>query len=491
MACGSRKATGPVSGEERNGVMMQFFEWYLPCDHSLWNRLSSGEADNLAAAGVTALWLPPATKGAFGDQGTGYAVYDLYDLGEFDQKGSIPTKYGTKDEYIRAVQACHAAGIKVYADVVLNHKIGADGSEDIDCVEYSNSNRTLPVSGEENIKAWTVFDFKGRAGKYSDFVWNSGCFDGVDWDERHRKNAIYLIKGHSWQQEVDESENGNYDYLMGADIDFDRPYVVEELTRWGEWYMKTTGVDGVRLDAVKHIKAEFYRNWLPKMRSIIGADAFAVGEYWHKDVRALENYLAEVEGEMSLFDVPLHFNFFAASQDGAGYDLRRIFDGSLTAENPVHSVTFVDNHDTQKGQALESCVGMWFKPHAYAMTLLREAGYPCVFYGDYYGIPHDNQPPMKAVLDILLSVRRDYAYGLQTDYPDNAHGIGWTRAQSGLAVVLSSKYNQAIRMNVGVQRAGKVYADVLGNRTEEIVIDKDGWGSFTAKDGYVSVWLPR
>ena len=46
-------------------------------------------------------------------------------------------------------------------------------------------------------------------------------------------------------------------------------------------------------------------------------------------------------------------------------------------------------------------------------------------------------------------------------------------------------------MNVGVQRAGKVYADVLGNRTEEIVIDKDGWGSFTAKDGYVSVWLPR
>ena len=89
-----------------------------------------------------------------------------------------------------------------------------------------------------------MFDFKGRAGKYSDFVWNSGCFDGVDWDERHRKNAIYLIKGHSWQQEVDESENGNYDYLMGADIDFDRPYVVEELTRWGEWYMKTTGVDG-------------------------------------------------------------------------------------------------------------------------------------------------------------------------------------------------------------------------------------------------------
>lgn len=43
---------------------------------------SDGEAKSLAEAGFSALWLPPATKGTFGDQGVGYAVYDTYDLGE-------------------------------------------------------------------------------------------------------------------------------------------------------------------------------------------------------------------------------------------------------------------------------------------------------------------------------------------------------------------------------------------------------------------------
>ena len=50
-------------------------------------------------SGITDVWLPPAYKAASGKQDAGYGVYDLYDLGEFDQKGSIETKYGTKDEY--------------------------------------------------------------------------------------------------------------------------------------------------------------------------------------------------------------------------------------------------------------------------------------------------------------------------------------------------------------------------------------------------------
>ena len=50
------------------------------------------------------LWLPPAYKGADGAEDSGYTVYDLYDLGEFDQKGSVRTKYGTKDEYVAAIK---------------------------------------------------------------------------------------------------------------------------------------------------------------------------------------------------------------------------------------------------------------------------------------------------------------------------------------------------------------------------------------------------
>ena len=110
---------------ERNGVMMQYFHWYTADDGSLWREVKAN-AKELAAAGITALWLPPAYKGLGGAKDVGYAVYDMYDLGEFDQKGSVRTKYGTHKEYLAAIEALHAAGIDVYADVVLNHRIGGD-----------------------------------------------------------------------------------------------------------------------------------------------------------------------------------------------------------------------------------------------------------------------------------------------------------------------------------------------------------------------------
>ena len=69
------------------------------------------------------------------------------------------------------------------------------------------------------------------------------------------------------------------------------------------------------------------------------------------------------------------------------FDMSKIFEGTLVKEFPNKAVTFVDNHDTEPGQALESWVLDWFKPLAYSLILLRKHGMPCVFYGDYYGIP--------------------------------------------------------------------------------------------------------
>ena len=85
-----------------NGVIMQYFEWYLETNQNLWNDISKN-AEKLARIGITALWLPPAYKGTGGKDEVGYGVYDLYDLGEFDQKGTIKTKYGSKEEYINCI----------------------------------------------------------------------------------------------------------------------------------------------------------------------------------------------------------------------------------------------------------------------------------------------------------------------------------------------------------------------------------------------------
>ena len=38
---------------------------------------------------------------------------------------------------------------------------------------------------------------------------------------------------------IRDRENGNYDYLMGADLDMDDPEVLAELDRWGAWYLQT------------------------------------------------------------------------------------------------------------------------------------------------------------------------------------------------------------------------------------------------------------
>ena len=75
--------------------------------------------------------------------------------------------------------------------------------------------------------------------------------------------------------------------------------------------------------------------------------------YWAADVNKLHRYITSTEGKISLFDVPLHYNFYNASND-PNYDMSKILEHTLVNENPCMAVTFVDNHDTQPGQALQS-----------------------------------------------------------------------------------------------------------------------------------------
>ena len=96
-----------------NKIMMQYFEWYLPNDKAFWRRVKE-EAKSIKEAGIDAVWLPPAYKGGQGMYDVGYSVYDLFDLGEFYQKGTVATKYGTKDEYLDAIRELHENDIKVY-----------------------------------------------------------------------------------------------------------------------------------------------------------------------------------------------------------------------------------------------------------------------------------------------------------------------------------------------------------------------------------------
>lgn len=113
-----------------NAVMFQAFHWFMAPKFSqssgrnLWSFLRD-EASYFHAAGIDAVWLPPASHGA-NAEGVGYDVYDHYNVGEFPLQGRQATRYGLRNELHEAVQAMQGAGLQVYADIVLNHKAGGE-----------------------------------------------------------------------------------------------------------------------------------------------------------------------------------------------------------------------------------------------------------------------------------------------------------------------------------------------------------------------------
>ena len=96
----------------QNQTLMQYFEWYLPHDGQHWTRLAE-DAQHLADLGISHVWMPPAFK-ATNEKDVGYGVYDLFDLGEFNQKGTVRTKYGFKEDYLQAIQALKAQGFNLW-----------------------------------------------------------------------------------------------------------------------------------------------------------------------------------------------------------------------------------------------------------------------------------------------------------------------------------------------------------------------------------------
>lgn len=173
--------------------------------------------------------------------------------------------------------------------------------------------------------------------------------------------------------------------------------------------------------------------------------------------------------------------------------------------------TFVLNHDTQPRYERDHHVipiSQWFVPLGYAIILLIDTtAYPCVFYGDLYGInspdpeqtPHLALPPScLGVLPRLMLARRLWAYGPGTRYFDDPVCLGFVRSGldcdssqgEGLAVILNiSTHYRHKRMFLGKAKRGKRLTDLLGFAWGEVQIDDEGWGEFPVGPRSVGVWL--
>jgi alpha-amylase len=185
-----------------------------------------------------------------------------------------------------------------------------------------------------------------------------------------------------------------------------------------------------------------------------------------------------------------------ASKQGRDYDLTKVFDGTLVRHNPLMAVTFVDNHDSQPGQSLESWVDDWFKPLAYALILLRKDGYPCLFYGDYFGNPGDAHGNHKLVshrklIDDFLQARAKFTHGDQHDYFDHPTCVGWLwsgdAAHPGALAVLMSTGDAGWK-KMQTFRPNQTFRDLTGHWPEPVTADENGEAEFRCPPGKVSVW---
>ena len=93
-------------------AMLQYF-------NLSWRELQ-GKIPEIAEAGYESLWVPPPTK-AGGGFSVGYDLFDRFDLGSKDQKGSVATRYGTEEEFLEFIKVAHRFGIWVYYDNIMNH----------------------------------------------------------------------------------------------------------------------------------------------------------------------------------------------------------------------------------------------------------------------------------------------------------------------------------------------------------------------------------
>ncbi|KAL1302682.1 hypothetical protein AAFC00_003045 [Neodothiora populina] len=498
----------------QNRTLFQAFEWHSGGQH--WTHLTR-ELPSLAEIGVTNIWLPPGCK-ANSPKGNGYDCYDLWDLGEFDQKWTKATKWGSRQELDDLIASAKGLGVGVIWDAVLNHKTAGDSTEECWAVEVDAEDRRQETSRPKKIEPWIHYNFPGRGDTYSPMKWHWQHFNGTDWDQHAQRHAIYKIidppetaprpgqsttrRPKGWAPDVDDL-HGNADYLMFSNIDHANPEVREDLMKWGQWMVRDVGVDGFRLDAVPHYSWNFARDWVCQVIKAAvqqRRDLLILGEYWMPNVAKIVRWVDNVGQGVKAIDAPLYMNFSKLSQSKFKLeaDLRRVYRDTLVAARPDNAVTMITSHDTQPGQTMATRIEPYFKMLAYAIMLLRKEGLPSVFYGDVYGTkgPHAEPRACDGKVPALVLCRKLYAYGKQADYFDSRSCIGWVRQGTwdktdGCAVVMSIQSAAKLTMFVGEEHAGQQWTDVLGNREEAVDINGSGYGNFPCSSKSVSVWVKQ
>ena len=387
--------------------------------------------------GVTALWLTPVVRNVWrsgydlGGWKSGYHGYWTQDWLDIDphlvSKKSLKGEAypdsveGRMEHYRDFVKLAHAKGIKVIQDVVINHAgpvfyYDADGDGVFDYSEKEEWIQPFKRDGFHdnakwiNIPKWNALRTQpdGKRKLLGVEVATQGTLSQLD--SFGRKGFSDDSLGKSDGEEVTCDFFSLRDYWTDPKGEhFDA--LVNEFVEIYHFYLTTLGVDGLRLDTVKHVHAEFWDAFTERLRKRLGpaaAEKLIFGEIYDGDPARLGKYTWRTdwrEKPEPALDSVLDFNFCFSAREylrkpGSDFGSPALLEKSLATRKAADSeqrpfynpnpgpdglnsqqkmITFIENHD---GLNRFRVAGVTEERNRLAQGLLMTLpGIPCLYYG--------------------------------------------------------------------------------------------------------------
>ncbi|MFZ5825672.1 MAG: alpha-amylase family glycosyl hydrolase [Bacillota bacterium] len=368
--------------------------------------------DYLKELGVTGIWLTPVVENQKGGY-HGYWATDFYKVDE---------NLGSMETLKRLVDEAHKREMKVFLDVVVNH--------------------TAPLH------PWVNDPSK------------------ANWF--HQEGGIT-----NWNDQK-QIENGK---LAGLpDLAQENPAVKQYLIEMSKWWIDQTGVDGFRLDTVRHVPTWFWEEYTKELHAH-KPGFFLMGEAWNGDLNYLKRYLNT--GLDSLVDFARLYAIQEVFARGADPSVLHATVSRQLQETPDKVwATFIDNHDLPRF-VTGSAPGGEKKQRLALAYLLTSPGMPILYYGTEVALPGgddpDNRRDMKfganpeqyAYTRALIKLRKEnpaFTRGTYTPVSRNPKVVSFVREHEGkrfLVAINNSAIEQPLDLT-GVLGEGERVHNLLG-----------------------------
>jgi pullulanase-type alpha-1,6-glucosidase len=348
------------SGNDRGGLAGdRMATGYDPADKGFYHggdlKGLLGKLDYIQGLGTTAIWLAPVFKnrpvqGSGANASAGYHGYWITDFTQVDPH------FGSRADLVRLVQAAHRRGMKIYLDVIVNHTA--------DVIDYAGGNRSYVDKATRPYR-----DAAGRPFEDRNYADGTRAFPKVSnasfpYQPVFASLADATVKRPAWLNDPTMyhnrgdstfvGENSEYGDFAGLDdLWTERPEVVRGMTKIYQDWIADTGVDGFRIDTVKHVNMDFWPQFSRGIEDFAARhgkpDFFMFGEVFSTDPQFTSTYVRT--GELP---ATLDFPFQAAATGfatgtGTAAQLASVYaaDDLYTARDTDAGrlPTFLGNHD--------------------------------------------------------------------------------------------------------------------------------------------------